>query len=76
MSDMPENIRDAGDDKSDAEVSKRTKRNRTADGTFPDEKKRTKSYWPFKHSLEDNRWYVNRSRRRVKADENFDNALL
>lgn len=69
MPPMPQDIRDPGDDKQDAKVSGRTKRPRKAEGTLEDPKQRTRNFWPFKYSLEDNRWYVNRARRRVTKPE-------
>ena len=33
--------------------------------------------WPFKFSLEDNRWYVNRAKRTRKApQDNYEEALM
>lgn len=79
MPDLSEDVHHAGSDEPNDEVPKRTKRNSKAEGTLGDPQSRAaKSWWPFKYSLEDNRWYVNKAKQRSKTEQAQDvgDALL
>lgn len=60
---VPQDVCHAGNDEPDAEVSKRAKRNRETEGPFGYAEERARSGWPFRYSLEERRWYVNKTKR-------------
>lgn len=63
MPPVPQNICHAGNNEPDAKVSKRTQRNRETEGPFGDAEERARSGWPFRYSLEERKWYVNKTKR-------------
>lgn len=63
MPPVPQDVCHAGNNEQDAEVSKRVKRSWETEGPFGHAEERARSSWPFRYSLEERRWYVNKTKR-------------
>lgn len=72
---VSQDLRDSGNNQPDTEVPNGTQRNRSPKGSHDNPQTKVRANgWPFKFTLADNRWFVNRARKkRLSLD---DEALL